>query len=58
VQGQGADQPEVDGTSVMLIPVVNVADSGVTEWEVRAVEPGRSTITSGTPAYTITFTVG
>ena len=58
VQGQGVDQPEVAGTSVMLIPVVNVTDSGAREWEVRAVERGTSTITSTTPAYTITLTVG
>lgn len=58
VHGQGVDQPEVDGTSVLLIPVVNVTDSGAREWEVRAVEPGTSTITSTTPAYTITLTVG
>ena len=58
VQGQGVDQPEVDGTSVMLIQVVNVTDSGAREWEVRAVEPGTSTITSTTPPYTITLTVG
>ena len=58
VQGQGVDQPEVDGTSVMLIQVVNVTDSGAREWEVRAVEPGTSTITSTTPPDTITLTVG
>ncbi|HSF37247.1 MAG TPA: hypothetical protein VLA70_14090 [Nocardioides sp.] len=58
VRGQGVDQPEVDGTSVILVTVVNVTDSGVREWEVRGVEPGTSRITSGMPAYTITITVG
>jgi hypothetical protein len=58
VPDQGVDQPAVDGTSVLLVPVVNVTDSGVREWEVRGVEVGTSTITSGTPAFTITFTVG
>lgn len=57
VRGQGIDQPAVDGTSVILVPVVNVADSGVREWEVRGVEIGTSTVTSGTPAFTITLTV-
>jgi len=58
MRGQGIDQPAVDGTSVILVPVVNVADSGVREWEVRGVEIGTSTVTSGTPAFTITLTVG
>jgi hypothetical protein len=58
VRGQGVDQPEVDGTSVILVPVVNVTDSGVREWEVRGVEVGTSTISSGSPAFTITLTVG
>ena len=57
VREPGADEPEVDGASVILIPVVNVTGSGVREWEVRAVEPGTSVITSTTPAYTITLTV-
>lgn len=57
VRQPGADQPEVDGTSVILIPAVNVTDSGVPQWEVRAVEPGTSVITSTAPAYTITLTV-
>ncbi|WP_159899723.1 hypothetical protein [Ornithinibacter aureus] len=57
VREPGADEPEVDGASVILIPVVNVTGSGVREWEVRAVDPGTSVITSTTPAYTITLTV-
>ncbi len=57
VREPGAASPEVDGTSVILIPVVNVAESGVREWEVRAVESGTSVITSTTPASTITLTV-
>ena len=57
VREPGADEPEVDGASVILIPVVHVTGSGVREWEVRAVEPGTSVITSTTPAYTITLTV-
>jgi hypothetical protein len=58
VRGQDVDEPQVDGTSVILVPVLNVTDSGVREWEVRAVEVGTSRVTSGTPAYTITLTVG
>lgn len=52
-----ADEPVVRGESVVLVHVVNVTDSGVREWEVRAVRAGRSTLTSRSPAYTITIVV-
>ncbi|MGC5221218.1 hypothetical protein ACPW96_01325 [Micromonospora sp. DT81.3] len=39
-----AAEPEAEGTAVLLIAVANVTDSGAREWEVRAVEPGTSTI--------------
>ena len=39
-----ATEPEVEGAAVLLIAVVNVTGSGAREWEVRAVEPGRSSI--------------
>lgn len=58
VDDLGADDPEVTGDAVQLVQVVNVVDSGVREWEVRGERPGTSTITSGSPRYTITVVVG
>ena len=40
----GAPEPELEGTSVLVIPVINVDASAGREWEVRAVEPGTSTL--------------
>ncbi|SFR92550.1 hypothetical protein SAMN04487846_0665 [Microbacterium sp. cf046] len=39
-----APEPDVEGESVLLIQIVNVAESGTREWEVRAVEPGEATV--------------
>ena len=39
-----AADPELEGTSVLVIPVLNVAAGTGREWEVRAVEPGTSTL--------------
>ena len=45
------------GESVLVVPVLNVTDSGVREWEVRAVAPGTTTVTGRDPDYTPTITV-
>lgn len=54
-----ASDPVLEGRSVLVIPTVNVAPSAGREWEVRAVEPGVSTIrgTDGDAAWTITLSV-
>jgi PBP1b-binding outer membrane lipoprotein LpoB len=57
VSDTSAGDPVVEGTSVLLVPVVNITDSGVREWEVRAVEPGTSTVTGVDPDYSFTITV-
>ncbi len=57
VRAPGAGDPVVDGASVLLVPVVNITDSGVREWEVRAVAPGRTTVRSVDPDYSFTITV-
>ena len=44
ISDPAAAEPVVEGPAVLLIAVVNVTDSGVREWEVRAVEPGMSVI--------------
>ncbi|MDY0908137.1 hypothetical protein [Microbacterium sp. CFBP9034] len=54
-----APEPELEGTSVLLILVTNVAGGDAREWEVRAVEPGASVLRgseSGAP-WAITITV-
>lgn len=57
VQPTAAD-PVVSGEAVLLVPVVNVTDSGVREWELRAVAAGTSTVTGVDPGYVITIAVG
>lgn len=54
-----AAEPEAEGTAVLLIAVANVTGSGAREWEVRAVEPGTSTIVSDhhDPSWEITLVV-
>lgn len=54
-----APDPELDGTAVLLIPMVNVAPGDGREWEVRAVEPGIATLTGvdGDVSWTITLSV-
>ena len=51
-----APEPEAEGSSVLVIPIVNVQDSGVREWELRAVAPG-TTVVRGGSAYEITLVV-
>ena len=38
-------EPTVEGESVILIGTANVVDSGNRQWELRAVEPGETTVT-------------
>jgi hypothetical protein len=52
-----APDPTVVGESVLVVPVLNVTDSGVREWELRAVAPGTTTVTGRDPDYTLTITV-
>jgi hypothetical protein len=49
--------PTVVGESVLVVPMLNVTDSGVREWELRGVAPGTTTITGRDPDYTLTITV-
>jgi predicted secreted protein len=49
-----APDPDVRGTSVEVVEVVNVDASGRREWELRALKPGRTTLQAkGTRPYTI-----
>ena len=57
VQDQSAPDPVVEGAAVMLVPIVNITDSGAREWELRAVAPGTSTVTGRHPDYTFVVTV-
>lgn len=57
VQDPTAEDPVVDGSAVIVVPVVNVASTSVREWEVRAVASGTSTVTGRDPDYTVTITV-
>ena len=43
-------EPQVVGSSVLVIPVVNVQASNQREWELRAVAVGRTTVTGTGPA--------
>lgn len=52
-----APEPQAEGASVLVIPMVNIQDSGVREWELRAVAPGTTTIRGAGAAYEITFVV-
>lgn len=51
-----APEPEAEGSSMLVIPIVNVQGSGVREWELRAVARG-TTVVRGGDAYVITFVV-
>lgn len=51
-----APEPRAEGASVLVIRMVNVQNSGVREWELRAVAPG-TTVVRGGDAYVITFVV-
>jgi len=57
VADPAAPDPTVVGESVLVVPVLNVTDSGVREWELRAVAPGTTTVTGHDPDYTLTLTV-
>lgn len=57
VQDQSAPDPVVEGAAVLLVPVVNITDSGAREWELRAVAPGTSTVTGRDPDYSFVVTV-
>jgi hypothetical protein len=52
-----APDPIVEGTSVELSEVTNVAESGVREWEVRSLERGVTTIMGGAQDWTVTIRV-
>lgn len=54
-----ASDPELDGSSVLVIAIVNVTASDGREWEVRAIEPGVSIIsgTDGDVSWEITLSV-
>ena len=57
VADPAAPDPTAVGESVLVVPVLNVADSGVREWELRAVAPGTTTITGRDPDYTLSINV-
>lgn len=57
VDDPAAPDPRVVGESVLVVPVLNVTDSGVREWELRAVAPGTTTVTGRDPDYTLTIAV-
>ena len=57
VADPAAPDPTAVGESVLVVPVLNVTDSGVREWELRAVAPGTTTITGRDPDYTLSITV-
>ena len=53
-----APEPIVEGESVEVVAVVNVAASGRREWELRAVAAGRTTLAGGgSHPYLITLDV-
>lgn len=43
---QGTTSPSVRGDAVEVFDVASLADSGVAQWEIRAIERGESTITA------------
>jgi hypothetical protein len=58
VRDPRAPDPTVEGASIEIVPVVNVAGSGEREWELRAIAPGRTTLTAhGSHPYVITLDV-
>jgi predicted secreted protein len=57
VQDQSAPDPVVEGAAVLLVPIVNITDSGAREWELRAVAPGTSTVTGRDPDYSFVVIV-
>ena len=52
-----APDPVVTGDAIDLIPVVNVTDSGMREWELRAVARGSTTIRGSSPDFVVTVVV-
>ena len=58
VPGNLTPDPEVEGSSVKLLEVVDPNASDQRHWEVRAIAPGRSTIrAAASPPFVITFEV-
>jgi hypothetical protein len=58
VRDPHAPDPDVDGTSVKVVDMVNIAASGRREWELRAMSPGRTVIrVGGDRPFTITILV-
>lgn len=52
-----APDPTVTGDAVEVVQIDNITDSGMREWELRALRPGRTVLHSTDPAYTITLVV-
>jgi hypothetical protein len=53
-----APEPRVEGRSVMVVEVLNIQPTGKREWELQAVEPGRTVLYGARPyPYTITLDV-
>jgi len=50
-------EPTTVGSSVLLIGVANVADSGNRQWELRAVEAGETIITVPVAAGSLNWTL-
>lgn len=50
-------EPVVTGAAVLLVQMVPVTGTGAREWEIRAVEPGTSTVTGTEPPFTLTVVV-
>ncbi len=57
IRDPNAADPVVTGEAIELIAVVNVTDSGIREWELRAVAPGSATIRGTSPEFELTITV-
>jgi predicted secreted protein len=52
-----APPPDVSGTSVMVLEVAYVTNPGYKEWELRAVEVGKTSITIETGSASLTWTL-
>ena len=52
-----APDPTVTGVAVEVAQIDNITASGMREWELRALLPGRTVLHSTEPAYTITLLV-
>jgi predicted secreted protein len=58
--GPKSPPPEVEGSSVLVLELAFLTDPGYKEWELRAVEPGETTVTveSGSEPLTFLLVVG